>query len=240
MHSTRRSTEPDFFSEFLSVYTEWDDLGSPERQRIRNCLTQDFGEVCAYCEQPCNRPSAAQRPNDESIDHFRPRHLFPSLWLEWLNLIYSCRMCNQNKDDRWPGSGSSYDHLTDQYLSHTDSRYSPVIEYVSPNEMEGQRAAQDFFDFDVTTGEITPLVQLAPKEWSMATRTIWDMDLDSKHLRNLRLARLNWLLERLNTLDDFDEKLNVLLRFMLPGMPFSTFVRAYVSSRFPMFNRIMF
>ena len=238
MHSAQRSTEPDFFAKLRTIYTQWDDLGSPERQRIRNSLTQDFGEVCAYCQQFCNLPSMAQRPNDESIDHFRPRHQFPSLWLDWLNLIYACRMCNQNKDDRWPGSGSSYDQLTDQYLSHADSRYSPVMEYVSPNEIEGQRPAQEFFDFNANTGGVTPSERLAPEDWSMANRTIWDMDLDSMHLRNLRLARLNWLLERLNTIDDFDEKLNVLLRFMLPKMPFSGLIYAYATSRFPLLKQI--
>ena len=149
-------------------------------------------------------------------------------------------MCNQTKDDRWPGSGSSYDQLTNRYLSHADSRYGAVMEYVSPNENESQRPAQGFFDFDVNTGGVTPSERLAPTEWSIAKRTIWDIDLDSSELRNLRLARLNWLIEKLNTINDFEEKLNVLLRFMLPGMPFSAFVRAYVSYRFPMFNRIMF
>ena len=240
MHSTRRSTEPEFFAKLRAVYTQWDDLGSPERQLIRNGLTKDFGEVCAYCEQHCYPPSRAQRPNDESIDHFRPRHLFQSLWLDWLNLIYACRMCNQTKDDRWPGSGTSYDQLTNQYLSHAESRYSPVMEYVSPNEIEGQRPAQEFFDFDVNNGGVTPSERLVPAEWSIANRTIWDMDLDSNDLRNLRLTRLSWLIEELNTLENFDERVNVMFRFMLPGMPFSAFIRAYVSSRFPMFNLIMF
>ena len=114
------------------------------------------------------------------------------------------------------------------------------MEYVSPNENESQRPAQEFFDFDINTGGVTPSERLAPAEWSIAKRTIWDIDLDSSEFRNLRLARLNWLLEKLNTINDFEEKLNVLLRFMLPGMPFSAFVRAYVSYQFPMFNRIMF
>ena len=239
MHSAHRSTEPEFFEELQAVFAHWDELGSPERLRIRNSLTQDFGEVCAYCQQFCSPPSKTQKPNDESIDHFRPRHIFPSLWLDWLNLIYACRMCNQNKDDRWPGSGSSYDQLTDQYLSHADSRYCPVMEYVSPNEINGQRPAQEFFDFDVNSGRVTPSEQLEPEEWSMAKRTIWDIDLDSTHLRNLRLARLSWLLERLNAIDDFDEKLNVMLRFMLPQMPFSAFVRAYATRRFPMLNQLI-
>ena len=240
MRSVQRSPVPKYFGEIQTAYAQWDDLGShsPERQRIRNSLTQDFGEICAYCQQFCYRPYGTPKPNDESIDHFRPRHLFPSLWLDWLNLIYACRRCNQSKDDRWPGSGTLYDQMTDQYLSHADSRYGPVMEYVSPNENEGQRPAQEFFAFDVNTGEITPSEQLAPEEWSIANRTIWDLDLNSKDLRNLRLARLSWLLERLDSINDFDEKLNVMLRFMLPKMPFSQFIHAYVTSRFPLLVQI--
>ena len=239
MHSTQRSPEPEFFAELRADFTQWDDLGSSERQRIRNSLTQDFGEVCAYCEQFCYRPSGSPKPNDESIDHFRPRDHFRELQFDWLNLVYACFRCNQEKGGRWPGSGSSYDRLTDQYLSHADSRYRPVKEYVSPNQFEGRLPAQEFLDFDVNTGEVTPSEQLAPEEWSVASRTIWDMDLNSNDLRDLRLARLTWLLERLDTIIDFDEKLNVMLRFMLPKMPFSSFVRAYATSRFPLLNQLM-
>ena len=218
MRSVQRSPEPEYFGEIRTTYAQWDDLGSysPERQRIRNSLTQDFGEICAYCQQFCYRPSRTPKLNDESIEHFRPLNLFPELWLDWLNLIYACRMCNQNKGGKWPGNS----------------------EYVNPNEAEGQRPAQDFFYFDVNTGGIAPSERLSPEEWSMANRTIWDLDLDSMHLRNLRLARLNWLLERLNAIDDFDEKLNVILRFMLPRMPFSRFIHAYVASRFPLLDQI--
>ena len=205
MHSTPRSTEPEFLAELRAGNSQWDDLTGLARQRIRNRLTQDFGEVCAYCQRLCNLPSRAQKPNDESIDHFRPRHKFPSLWLDWLNLIYACRMCNQNKDNKWPGGRDTYDEVTNRILSQADFRYSPVSEYVNPNEMDGQRQADEFFDFEVNTGRVTPSELLAPEEWSIAKRTIWD---------------------------------NVMLRFMLPKMPFSRFIYAYATSRFPLLTQI--
>ena len=210
-----------------------------ERHRIRNRLTQDFGEVCAYCEQLCYPPTRAQKPNDESIDHFRPLRRCPSLWLDWLNLVYACRMCNQNKGGKWLGSGDTYDVVSNGILSREDSRYNPVTRYVNPNEIQGQRPAQEFFDFDVITGRVAPTDRLAQEEWSIANRTIWDMELNSNFLCNSRLERLDWLIERLDTINDFDEKLNVMLRFMLPQMPFSRFIHAYVTSRFPLLDQIL-
>lgn len=239
MHSVPRSAEPDFLADFRAAKSQWDDMDGPERQRIRTELIRDFGEVCAYCEQLCYRPSRARKPNDESIEHFRPLSLFPELWLDWLNLIYACRMCNQNKGGKWPGSRDNYDEVSNRILSSEDSRYSPAPGYINPSQTAGQRAAQGFFDFDTNTGRIAPSERLTTDEWSMARRMIWDLDLDSNYLRNLRMEQLDWLLERLNTVDDFDEKVNMMFRFMLPKIPFSTFIRAYVTSRFPLINQFL-
>ena len=240
MRSVSRSLEPDFFTELRATYARWEDLNGQDRGRIRAKLIQDFGEICAYCQQLCYppRPSGLENPNDESIDHFRPRNNFQNLWLDWLNLIYACRLCNQNKGGKWPGSGDRYDALTNQWLSNQDFRYNPPTEYAIPNQGGGTLPAEEFFDFDVSTGAISPSARLSPQEWSIANRTIWDLDLDSKQLRDLRLERLNWLIEKLETVKDFDEKLNVMLRFMLPKMPFSRFIYAYVTARFPLIERI--
>ncbi len=241
MRSIPRSPEPGVLTDLRATYTRWDDLSGHDRRRIRIELIQDFGEICAYCQQLCYqpRPSGLEKPNDESIDHFRPRSRFQGLWLSWLNLIYVCRECNQNKGNKWPGIGDSHDELSDKLLSSEDSRYISVSEYVSPNESVGHHPAQHFFDFDVDNGKIIPSEQLNHHEWSVARRTIWDLDLNSNYLRNLRLERLTWLIEQLDTISEFEGKLDVLLRFMLPKMPFSTFVRAYAIRRFPLLRQVM-
>ena len=241
MRSVSRSPEPDLLAELRAAYAHWDDLSGQDRGSIRAMLTHDFGEICAYCQQLCYppRPSGFEKPNDESIDHFRPRKQFRNLWLDWLNLIYACRECNQNKGSKWPGIGDSYDDLSNRILSSEDSRYISVSEYVNPNESAGHNPAQHFFYFDIDTGEILPSDPLDREEWSVARRTIWDLELNSNNLRNLRLERLTWLIEKLDTIDEFESKLNVLLRFMLPRMPFSNFVRAYATRRFPLLNQII-
>lgn len=243
MHSVERSPEPDFFEELRIAYNQWDELDGSGRNRIRDALVRDFGTICAYCEQPCQSPTRYEEPHEESIDHFRPRNRFPNLWLDWPNLVYACRRCNQAKGGSWPGFD---DDLVNRTLAGEDARYVAVSEYVNPSAMDGQRPAEDFFAYDAGTGEILPSSQLNRTEWSMARRTIRDVDLndsglganDAAHLWNLRLRQRALLIERINRLDDFDAKVNIMLEFMLPDKPFASFITAYVRGRFPMFERV--
>ncbi len=77
--------------------------------------------------------------------------------------------------------------------------------------------------------------------------TIRDVDLndsrlgenDESHLWNLRRRQRALLIERINGLDDFDAKLSIMLEFMLPDKPFSSFIRAYVMGRFPLLGQIL-
>lgn len=93
MRSVARSAAPDFFAALRAAYSRWDELDGAERNRIRSALVRDFGVVCAYCQCPCAaRPESDDDPNAETVDHFRPRHLFPAQWLDWLNLVYCGRL----------------------------------------------------------------------------------------------------------------------------------------------------
>lgn len=261
MHSVERSPEPDFFDELRAKYTRWEDLEGSDRQRVRDALVRDFGTICAYCERPCQSVRAThQEPtyeyaestnrfrlkaSEESTDHFRPKdpNRFPALWLDWLNLLYACYRCNQAKGNGWPGFD---DALINQILAAGDPRYTNVSEYVNPSTIYGQRPAEDFFAFDTETGEILPAPQLDSLEWSMARRTIRDVDLndgglgenDESHLWNRRLEQRALLIERINGLADFDAKVNIMLEFMLPDKPFSSFISAYIKGRFPLFEQV--
>ena len=245
MHSVERSPDPDFLAQLQAAHTQWDDLPGDARRRIRDALALDFGTICAYCERPCQGATVTHEgPGEETIDHFRPRNRFPELWLDWLNLVYSCRRCNQAKGGDWPGFE---DDLVNQMLAAENAGYVPVSEYVNPCAVDGQRPAGEFFDFDAETGQMLPSAQIDGAEWSMARRTIRDVDLndsglganDESHLWNLRRRQRALLIERINGLDDFDAKLNIMLEFMLPDKPFSSFIRAYVMGRFPMLGRVL-
>ena len=242
MRSVIRSPEPPFFAELRAAHSRWDELDGASRSRIRAALAQDFGALCGYCQLPCQPPTASHEGRaEETIDHFRPRHRFPAQWLDWRNLVYACRRCNAAKGGNWPGDD---DALVNQVLAAEDARYLPVSEYVNPSAIDCQRPAGDFFDYDPATGEMLPSEPLAREEWSKARRTIRDVDLndsslgtnDRRHLWNRRLTQRNLLISRLNALDDFDTKVNIMLEFMQPDKPFSAFIRAYILDRFPLFR----
>jgi 5-methylcytosine-specific restriction endonuclease McrA len=204
-------------------------------------------------DRKCRPLMPGRLTNEETIDHFRPRSSFrfSHLWLHWENLVYACYRCNQSKCDQWPEPGDK----TNQYFSVVYLSYTPVSKYVNPNSGPGQRPAQDFFDFRIDSGtrKISPDMvpaasvdqggSLSTLEQSIALRTIKDFDLndeksglgynDKRHLWKRRLRQVDLLEERLKLIDDFDAKVKMMLKFMLPGKPFSAFIYAYLVNRFP-------
>ena len=218
-------------------------MDAATRRRIRVALAQDFNGICAYCERQCEPQSAASNPHSrEEIEHFRPRSRFPHQSYEWLNLVYSCHRCNQAKGDSWPGFD---DGVINQLLTVEDPRYTPVPQYVSPNESAGQRPASEYFSYDIDTGELMPSGQLPPIEWSMARRTIRDVDLNDSgigenepnHLWRLRRAHLDLLRTAVNDVEDDGLAATIVREFTLPVSPFSSFIIAYVgtlSEEFPL------
>ena len=239
MHSVERSTEPTFLSHLRSSHTRWTELERSDRQRIRAALAQDFGNVCGYCEQSCRRPSAAHDGrNEETIDHFRPRSGFPKLWLDWLNLVYACRRCNKDKDNKWP----AYNDEINQLLAKIEPRYTEASEFVNPNAGSFPKSADDYFEFLIPSGQIKPREGLDDVEWSKSRRTIADINLndselgpyDERHLCNRRRRQVKRLIERLRQLDTFGEKFQLMREFTLPDKPFSSFVSEYIRDRFPL------
>ena len=204
-------------------------------------MAQDFGRICAYCQQSCQptRPrtqtdseESTHPANEESTDHFRPRGRCRDRWLDWSNLIYACYRCNQYKSDKWPKHGDS----DNQQLTRI-SRYTQVSEYVNPNESDGRRPAQEFFSFNFETGEMWPTEELEDNEWSIAYRTIKDIDLnghysgradnDELHLMFQRRYQLSLLMEKFD-LADIDLWVQAAREAMLPDKPFSAYVSAYI------------
>ena len=245
MHSVERSPEPGFLSELRANYTNRDDLDGGDRRRIRDALAHDFGSICAYCEQSCQltRPRAqteggeeSPRPDEESIDHFRPRSRFPELWLDWTNLVYACYRCNQSKWDSWPTGDDMKNRLL---MAAHKPRYVPALEFVDPNAADSLRPAQEFFDFDFDSGEIRPVELLDEIEWSTARRTIYDIDLNDAlsdlgpyypdSLVNQRRYRLYLLIEQIAAEPGVSNQ--VIQRATQPGRPFSSYVAAFFAVR---------
>ena len=55
-----------------------------------------FNYRCAYCLTPDSRLGGLEAMK---VDHFRPESRFPELRLAWINLYYSCDVCNNRKSD---------------------------------------------------------------------------------------------------------------------------------------------
>ena len=218
MHSVNRSVEPDLIDQLRKNYTQWENLSGADRRNIRKELALEFSQLCAYCECLCKEVSNPHDRGEESIEHFRPRESFSTLWLDWLNLLYACRKCNNTKDNNWPQCG-----------------------YVNPNAGGGQRLAEEFFGFNVTTGEMYPSPKISGTEYDMANQTIKEVDLndiqiglnDPSNICNQRRRQVQRLTQEIKQLNEPEDQVNVLLAFMMPDKPFSSFVSAYVNDRFP-------
>lgn len=101
------------------------------------------------------------------VDHFRPKSQFPQRVYDWSNWVFSCHDCNNSKREKWPNGG-----------------------YVDPCTKVLSSRPEEFFDFDLKTGEITPRTSLTPTRWAKASKMIDDLKLNAFH--HLR-RRLTWI-----------------------------------------------
>ena len=84
-------------------------------------------------------------------------------------------------------------------------------------------------------------------EWSSARRTIHDINLndsevgqnDPNHLMYQRRDELDQLIQRLSGLEDAEQQVAMIVSLMLPGQPFSTFIRTYLVKQFPEYAELL-
>lgn len=118
---------------------------------------------CSYCEQFPISP-----PGTETIDHFKPKSLFPTEAFSWDNLYFACNHC-QRRGDSW-----------DARLLRPDA---PDFEF------------SRFFLWDFTTGELLPNPAATAEDQARALCTIESFQLNQKHpgqrLRQQKLRRAN-------------------------------------------------
>ena len=105
MHWIERGPEPAKLEPIRKTYTQrWidfyvHDVGQKPTdarwREFRRELTEEFDNLCAYCEET----------DRGEVEHFRPKKLYPELVYVWLNWLFACRACNQAKLDKWPTQG---------------------------------------------------------------------------------------------------------------------------------------
>lgn len=101
------------------------------------------------------------------VDHFRPKSRFPERVYQWSNWIFSCHDCNHAKLDKWFAMG-----------------------YVDPCAETRAEHPENYFEFDVTTGEILPRQGLTARREEKSWRMIDDLHLNAHH--HLK-ARTEWI-----------------------------------------------
>lgn len=137
-------------------------------REFRRELGRPFNGKCGYCERQCEQV-AESGSLSPTVDHFRPRSRFPRLTYRWSNWVFSCRRCNNEKADRWPAGG-----LVDPCASVIAQR------------------PEEYFDYEVGTGELVPRNGLNDADRLLALRTIAAMRLNKW---DILIRRAEWIRE---------------------------------------------
>ena len=134
---------------------------------FRSLLASRNNNICWYCERTCDDGAESGRPSP-TVDHFKPRQIFPELTYEWSNWVFSCRRCNvENKQGKWPETG-----------------------YVDPCADEPTERPERYFTYNEITGEIGPAARLSANSLQKARNTVEDLGLNKL---DVRYYRFDWM-----------------------------------------------
>ena len=148
-----------------------------EEKPSDECWRDFLHELRSLFHSNCGYCEEYEEPG--GVDHFRPKSRFPERVYTWSNWIFACNKCNvKNKQDKWPSSG-----------------------YVDPCPCSCEDRPENFFDFDLYTGEIVARSGLTEQQHRMAWQMIDDLSLnDMGHMNNRRgrILELQMLLDELD------------------------------------------
>ena len=188
MRWVERGPEPDGVGWYRQQFTpRWvhysNNTGSPQPsdsywRRFRQELGTAFLRKCGYCERICaeTSESGSRAP---TVDHFKPKSLFPSLTYEWSNWIFCCSRCNGKKADNWPLSG-----------------------LVDPCAVSVLERPERYFDYRSRTGEIVPKGGLTQSDRERAQNTISDLKLNDSDMRKRRRRWVKYFQDALSRYDE--------------------------------------
>lgn len=126
-----------------------------QHKQIKNALVTMFHGKCAYCESKITVVTYG------SIEHFRPKSIYPELTFEWNNLLLSCDICNDigHKGNRFPldTNGNPLlldptDGVTDPTV-HLEFSWDPVTKLASVyGRDERGKTVEEIFDLNGIRG----------------------------------------------------------------------------------------
>ncbi len=117
------------------------------------------------------------------VDHFRPKSRFPERVYQWSSWVLACHDCNHMKGEKWPADG-----------------------YVDPCARSRSERPENYFDFDIETGEILTKAGLSASRKSKSWQMIDDLDLNGFHPVRMRRKWLEVLSEALSINSANEEK----------------------------------
>lgn len=82
------------FQEVVLPFTTYEELsasGEP-RDHAKKILLNEQGCLCPFCEKRLDIGLA-------TIEHFKPKSIYPDLQLDYFNLFVCCKTCNERKDN---------------------------------------------------------------------------------------------------------------------------------------------
>lgn len=167
MHFVERGPEPDGLKAYRDRYTaKWEKYypgrtGTKPSDAYWREFAGDLGEAFFGLCGYCEADCKGE------VDHFRPKSRFPSRVYQWSNWVFSCHDCNHSKGGEWPKTG-----------------------YVDPCARTRPLRPEEFFDFDLKTGEILPKRGLTPPRRQKAQTMLIDLKLNAFH--HLK-RRLRWI-----------------------------------------------
>lgn len=142
-------------------------------QELRKVLSTMTQGRCSFCDGSVGSESR------ETVEHFRPKSLFPELAYTWVNLFICCDVCQ--------GKGDHFDELL---LKPDDASYS----------------FERYFINNYKSGELEPNPAADERDQLCALVTIrlYQLNKDTRKLLRLReLKRFNYKPEE-DSIDDFN------------------------------------
>jgi len=158
MHWVDREQEPNSLAKIRNKYTKkWVEYYSNDKgKKPTDSYWTDY--IDRFRQAFSDNCGYCETLCKGEIDHFRPKSKFPKLVYEWVNWVFSCHDCNQSKLNKW--------------LSFS---------YVDPCTHLPKERPENFFDFDLDTGEILPKKNLSKVKKNQIWRMIVDLKLNALH-----------------------------------------------------------
>ncbi|MDF5707337.1 MAG: TIGR02646 family protein [Nostoc sp. S4] len=166
MKYIKKNQEPEKFTAWKALENDdwkpsWDEnFQAPEKPIVHDALLKEQGYSCCYCGMRITRETS-------HIEHLKPRSTYPSLSLEYKNLIASCQGESEEPPPVPVHCGHKKKYWYDENLM------------VSPLEI----TCADFFQYPAS-GEILPIDNPAKK--AAAETTIEKLALNISKLQNMR------------------------------------------------------